>query len=86
VVADVATKTIYVELLDEGVDVWRPVEAEPLGDDRYRLLAKPDYDPELEAWAFLPGSVVGCRPRRLTQESDHEAEVVLVAVEEIAEQ
>jgi hypothetical protein len=31
-------ETIYVELLDEGVDVWRPVEAEPLGtgDDKAR--------------------------------------------------
>jgi hypothetical protein len=80
----IATETVYVQLLDEGVDVWRPVEAEPLGGDRYRLLATPDYDPEFERWAFLPGSIVRCKPRRLTEGTDRDAEVVAV-VEEIAE-
>jgi hypothetical protein len=61
-----ATETIYVELLEEGVDVWRPVEAQVLGDGRYRLLAPPDYDSETETWAFLPGTVVRCEARRLS--------------------
>ena len=34
-------ETIYVALLDEGIDVWRPVEAERLSPDRYRILYPP---------------------------------------------
>jgi hypothetical protein len=56
-------ETIYVALLDEGIDVWRPVEAERLPPDRYRILG-PDYDPEVERWEFEPGAVVTCRKER----------------------
>ena len=52
-----ATVTVYVPLLDEGTPVWRPVEAEPLGDDLFRL--RPDaVIPTGEVWGFLPGEVV----------------------------
>jgi hypothetical protein len=57
---------VYVKLLDEGVDVWRPVEATALADGRYRLEPTVDYDPELETWEFLPGSTVRCELRRLS--------------------
>jgi hypothetical protein len=50
--------TIYVRLLDEGVEVFRPTLAEAVGQGRYRLLATPDYDPEDEKWEFTPGTVV----------------------------
>lgn len=50
--------TVYVRLLDEGVDVWRPVPAIDLGNRRYRLLATGDYDPETETWEYLPGTTV----------------------------
>ena len=50
--------TIYVPLLDEGVDVLRPTRAVKLGAHAYRLLATPDYDPDDECWRFPPGSVV----------------------------
>ena len=52
------TETIYIELLDEGVPTWRPAEAEVLGDGRYRIIRPDDYDPEVEAWKFIPGTVV----------------------------
>jgi hypothetical protein len=58
----VATETIYVELLDEGVDVWRPVEADREDDDVVRL---PDHAPEGEQWAFAPGSRVRCEQRSI---------------------
>ena len=61
-----STRTVFVELLDEGTAVRRPVEAEELGDGRYRLLPTDGYDPELETWAFLPGAVVRCEKRRLS--------------------
>ena len=50
---------IYVKLEDEGVDVWRPVRAEHIEGDTYRILPQP-YDRDTERWAFEPGSAVVC--------------------------
>jgi hypothetical protein len=50
-------QTIYVELLDEGVDVWRPVQTDQQPDGTFRL---PDHAPEGENWRFPPGSKVRC--------------------------
>lgn len=50
---------IYVPLLDEGVAVWRPVQAEHLHDNVYRILRQP-YDRATESWEFEPGDVVCC--------------------------
>ena len=50
---------IYVGLLDEGVDVWRPVQAEHLYGNTYRILDQP-YDRETESWQFEPGDRVIC--------------------------
>lgn len=58
--------TVYVKLLDEGVDVWRPVPAEVLGQRQYRLLPTDNYDPDDEIWEFLPGTAVICEPRKLS--------------------
>ena len=60
------TVTIYVALLSEGTDAWRPTQAEPLGDGTYRLLATPTYDRDDEEWEFPPGSVVRAALRRLS--------------------
>lgn len=58
--------TIYVYLLDEGVDVWRPVSAEHLREDVYRIVGEAP-DPEDEKWAFLPGQLVRCRMQQLSE-------------------
>lgn len=50
---------VYVELHDEGTETWRRTRAEEMGNGLYKLLAASDYDPEDEAWAFLPGDLVG---------------------------
>jgi hypothetical protein len=50
---------IYVALLDEGVDVWRPVQAERLSGTTYRIVSQP-YDRDIESWQFEPGDVVLC--------------------------
>jgi hypothetical protein len=55
--------TIYVALLDEGIDVWRPVDAERLAPDRYLILEQ-DYNPGIERWEFEPGTVVRCRKEK----------------------
>lgn len=56
-------QTIYVELLGEGVDVWRPVSAVRLGSDVYRL---PEETPDDEHWAFPPGAAVIVETRELS--------------------
>ena len=66
--------TIYVALLDEGIDVWRPVEAQKLSHDRY-LIVDQAYDPGIERWEFQPGSVVRCRKEKRDSRS------ILVATE-----
>lgn len=54
------TRTIYVQLLGEDVDVWRPVEAEEQADGAFRLSAAA---PEGETWEFPPESLVRCEER-----------------------
>ena len=48
---------IYMPLLNEGTDVWRPVEATQLSGDLYRVDGSV---PEDEEWAFPPGAIVRC--------------------------
>jgi hypothetical protein len=53
--------TVYVRLLREGTDVWRPANARPDGI-AYRLLVPASSD-EDEQWEFAPGSLVKCEQR-----------------------
>ena len=48
---------IYLPLLNEGTDVWRPVEAEHIGEDRYRILQQ---QPEGEDWPIPSDAIVRC--------------------------
>ena len=41
--------TVYVRILNEDVEVWRPVAAEHLGGDLYRLI---EAAPNEEQWQF----------------------------------
>ena len=59
------TEVIYVALLDEGTDVWRPVEAEQIGTERFRIVSA-NPDPANEHWEFAPDSVVRCERRKLS--------------------
>jgi hypothetical protein len=45
--------------MDEGVDVWRPVQAVHVGGSVYRIADQP-YDRELEMWQYEPGDEVEC--------------------------
>lgn len=51
------TQTIYVALLNERTDVWRPVSADRLNDGAFRVLGP---IPDDEEWEFPPGAVVTC--------------------------
>ena len=55
--------TIYMPLLKEGTDVWRPVEAMKIADLGYMVTenAPPD-----EEWAFQPGHILRCEERQLS--------------------
>lgn len=54
---------VYVELLDEGSTVWRPVEALKIGPVLFRLSARSSDVMQNEAWAFAPGTTVECEQR-----------------------
>jgi hypothetical protein len=64
-VATQSTATIYVALLDEGTDVWRPVEARKQNDGSYLIVSTNDA-PDDERWQFPTGSVVRCETRKLS--------------------
>lgn len=51
------TVLVYVKLLDEGVEVYRPTPSTRLSDRLARLSIPTDYDSD-ERWEFEPGSVV----------------------------
>ena len=53
-------RTIYIPLLNEGVDVWRPAPAISLGNDIFQVLKTADYDVAGEDWQFPPGTSVRC--------------------------
>jgi hypothetical protein len=57
------TEQIYIPLLDEGVNVWRPIQAEKVGPDTYRIPAHYNPASDGERWEFPPGATVVCQPR-----------------------
>ena len=58
-------KTVYVRLLDEGVDVWRPALAMLKGERSFVLLDQEV--PSGEVWEFNPGDVVELEERQLSE-------------------
>lgn len=67
-------KTIYVKLLDEGVNVYRPVPGKKISENIYKLEGMNIYDPLDEKWEFPPESYVEVIEQYLNNEN------VLVAV------
>ncbi len=53
--------TIYVKLLDEGTDVWRPVTARHLHGRCFLIVEEPIDD---EVWEFPCNSAVICEQKR----------------------
>lgn len=53
-------KTIYMPLVGEGTDCWRPVRAAQIDGDVFEVV---DKIPENESWAFAPFSRVRCRDK-----------------------
>ena len=61
------TTTIYVRLLDEGTDVWRPVDAMRVSDGLYRLVGT---HVDAEKWEFPSGNIVRVEKRKLSSGSE----------------
>jgi hypothetical protein len=57
---DEKTVEIYMPLLDEGVDVWRPVNAVHIEKNMYKIISINE-DPDDEHWQFPTGDIVYCR-------------------------
>jgi hypothetical protein len=53
------TVTIFMPLVGEAVEVWRPVSAIPSG--RFFQVMGPE--PDDEDWAFKPEALVRCAPK-----------------------
>jgi hypothetical protein len=70
--------TIYISLLDEGTDVWRPVSAEQVSGDIYRVTGTPPDD--TESWEFATGDMVRCREQTFASGERH-----LVAYERVTQ-
>ena len=66
---------IYVAILDEGTDVWRPVEAVEVSKGLFRIVSK-NAHPDNEHWEFTTGEIVRCQSKEFSGGS-----VGLVAVE-----
>lgn len=58
---------VYVQLVGEAVDAWRPVAATPEAAGVYRLSEEQSIT---ETWAFPPGSGVRCERRPLSGGSE----------------
>jgi len=69
-------KNIYIQLLEEGTKVYRPVPACQIEDNLYEVGGFEIYDPEDEVWEFTPGTYV------LVEEQHFDGENVLVAIQE----
>jgi hypothetical protein len=72
---------IYVDLPDELVAVWCPVEAIHIEGDIYQII-EVNHDPEDTRWAFDTGTRVRCRP---TPTRDDPSKIILVAYEAISD-
>ena len=49
---------LYVRLLNEGTEAFRPTRGLKLGGGLFRLVPCADYDPARETWEHLPGATV----------------------------
>jgi hypothetical protein len=57
--------TVFVRLLDEGTDVWRPVSARRMSASTYQLSEEPA--PEEETWSYPPGEIVVAELKTLSE-------------------
>jgi len=59
---------IYVKLLNEGTEVYRPVPAKRISESVYLINDSATYDATDETWEYPPGSRVQVTRRALSGE------------------
>jgi hypothetical protein len=69
-------KEIYVQLLNEGTEVFRPVPVTEREPNVFQIMGHDIYDRDDETWEFEPGTIVFAEERVLSGVK------VLVAVKE----
>lgn len=72
-----ATETVYVRLMNEGTEAFRPVPALVLQDATYTLKGQEIFNQQEEAWEFPPETTVSVETRVL------DGAMVLVAVRKV---
>ena len=72
------TAQIFMPLLNDGTECWRPVAATPLGAELFRVESVCDDD---EEWQFPSGSVVRCGPRTFSGGESGLAAFALFSIE-----
>lgn len=74
---------IYVKLLNEGIDMFVPVNAQKIDILTYRVLDddKKAYEEFLEKWEFKTGDIVRCETKVLSQGTKDIS--TLVAIEKL---
>lgn len=65
---------IYIKLLGEGTEVYRPVSAIKVNENTYEVCKLKNYDTEDEVWEFPPGTYV------IVEERILDGEKVFVAI------
>jgi hypothetical protein len=73
------TVQIYVALLNEGTDVWRPVQAVTVEESIYQVAPEQEPDSD-ETWEFQPGDFVRCELKTFSDGQD-----VMTATEIVAD-
>jgi hypothetical protein len=68
---------IFVALFDEGVEVWRPVQARPLRNGLFRIIGV-EVDTSDETWQFPAGAIVKCEYKQFA-----DGAIGMIAVEQI---
>ena len=69
--------TIYVALVDEGTEVYRPVKAEKVDEKTFKIVSK-NVDPKDEKWEFNMGDVVVCYEKELMNGTISKKELVAI--------
>jgi hypothetical protein len=76
----VPPEEIFVRLLNEGTDVWRPTTGRRVDNMVFEVLPTPEYEYQDEDWEFVPGTIVEC------EEQQRGEDRIVVAVRQVASQ
>ena len=74
---------IYVKLLDEDIDVYRPVKAIKINDYIYKIIDDDQeaYKEDGEVWEFKKGDMVKCSYKNLSKGSGKKKPTLVAASE-----